>query len=216
MSYSLVRKIDREVKRRSLLKHPFYQMWTRGELNLNHLSGYSREYFQLVRAIPGMVNNIETKSRKESERRTISKSVSDESDHIRLWLRFASSLGKSESELMRSKGSSKTREAVSELERLSGLSFEEAVAAMYAYECALPEISRTKKEGLKKFYGINSEDAMFYFDTHEKVDIKHAAVWRNILNHVSKENERKAMEASIASLEAQNKLLDSVMEKYVS
>ncbi|MGI0079282.1 MAG: pyrroloquinoline quinone biosynthesis protein PqqC, partial [Nitrososphaerales archaeon] len=41
---SLVERINREVEERSLLKHPFYEMWSRGQLSLDDLSGYSKEY----------------------------------------------------------------------------------------------------------------------------------------------------------------------------
>jgi len=55
---SLVELIDLEIQNRSLLKHPFYQMWSNGELTLDHLQGYSKEYSQLVNAIPKMVENV--------------------------------------------------------------------------------------------------------------------------------------------------------------
>jgi pyrroloquinoline-quinone synthase len=57
----LIVRIDNEVENRSLLKHPFYKMWSNGELNLNQLRGYSLEYFQLVKLVPEMVNNIKLK-----------------------------------------------------------------------------------------------------------------------------------------------------------
>ncbi len=217
MKSALVRDIDREVERRSLLKHPFYQMWSRGELELDHLSGYSKEYFQLVKAVPELVKNIELRAGKEEpQRKDISKNVSEETDHIQLWVRFASSLGISESELVRHRGSSKTREAVAELRRLSKMSFEESVASMYAYESSLPKISHSKTKGLKQFYGMDSIDATIYFDTHEKVDVRHAAVWRKILGRIPKQKEARAFQSAVASLKAQNKMLDAVMERYVN
>ncbi len=54
----LVFMIDQQVEKKSLLKHPFYKMWSNGELSLDHLQGYSLEYFQLVKVVPEMVNNI--------------------------------------------------------------------------------------------------------------------------------------------------------------
>jgi pyrroloquinoline-quinone synthase len=33
-------------------------MWSNGELGIDHLQGYSLEYFQLVKAVPELVNNI--------------------------------------------------------------------------------------------------------------------------------------------------------------
>ena len=87
---------------------------------------------------------------------------------------------------------------------------------MYAYEMELPKISRLKIEGLTKFYGMNSgTDATSYFEIHEEADIRHTLVWRNILQNIPAENEESSFNAAVVSLDAQNKLLDSVQEKYI-
>ena len=48
----LIQKIDMLIEERSLLKHPFYQAWSEGKLTQDALAGYSKEYFQLVKAVP--------------------------------------------------------------------------------------------------------------------------------------------------------------------
>ena len=48
----LIQKIDRIIEERSLLKHPFYQTWSDGKLTREALVGYSKEYYQLVKAVP--------------------------------------------------------------------------------------------------------------------------------------------------------------------
>ena len=55
---NLVQRIDLEIERRSLLKHKFYRLWSEGKLDLVDLKGYSSEYFQLVKAVPLMVDNV--------------------------------------------------------------------------------------------------------------------------------------------------------------
>ena len=49
---SLTQNIDRIIEERSLLKHPFYQTWSDGKLTREALVGYSKEYYQLVKAVP--------------------------------------------------------------------------------------------------------------------------------------------------------------------
>jgi len=49
---SLLQKIDRIIEERSLLNHPFYQAWSDGKLTREALAGYSKEYYQLVKAVP--------------------------------------------------------------------------------------------------------------------------------------------------------------------
>ncbi len=54
----LIKTIDNEISKRSLLHHKFYTLWSEGKLTLNHLRGYSKEYFQLVKTVPELVHNI--------------------------------------------------------------------------------------------------------------------------------------------------------------
>ena len=55
---SLAKKIDQLIEQKSLLKHPFYQMWSDGKLSQQMLAGYSKEYFQMVKAVPEFVGQI--------------------------------------------------------------------------------------------------------------------------------------------------------------
>ena len=42
---NLIKRIDEMIEERSLLKHPFYQMWSDGKLSVDMLAGYSKEYW---------------------------------------------------------------------------------------------------------------------------------------------------------------------------
>ena len=48
---SLIKRIDQIIEDKSLLKHPFYEMWSDGKLELDSLKGYSKEYYQLVKQL---------------------------------------------------------------------------------------------------------------------------------------------------------------------
>lgn len=215
MENSLVERIDAEVEKRSLLKHPFYQMWSEGKLTVDHLQGYSKEYFQLVKAVPAFVQNIASFNTDASIASEIEGNRKEESEHIEPWTRFAGALGVPLDELTGYAGTPKTNEAVSKIMALSRMSFEEAVAAMYAFESELPKISRSKIDGLVKFYGLDGKDALNYFQIHEEADIRHAQTWRGILDSLPADKQERAFAAAVESLKAQNLLLDSVQEKYV-
>jgi pyrroloquinoline-quinone synthase len=208
---NIVQRIDSEIEKRSLLKHSFYQMWSEGKLTIDQLQGYSKEYFQLVKAVPKFVEGI--------AKGTIDKEVAgnarEESDHIEPWVRFATSLGVSRQDLLDYDGAAKTSATVAKMIELSNSSFEEAVAAMYAFEMELPKISRSKIDGLKKFYGMDGGDATKYFEIHEEADVRHARTWREILQKIPADIQEAAFAAAVESLKAQNMLLDSVQEKYV-
>jgi pyrroloquinoline-quinone synthase len=213
---TLIQKIDSEIERRSLLKHNFYRMWSEGKLAVDHLQGYSKEYFQLVKAVPKFVQNISSFTTDKAIKEAMYQNLKEEYEHIEPWIRFANAIGIPTSELVNYIAANKTNAAVYELAQLTMLSLEESAAAMYAYEMELPKISRSKIDGLKKFYGINNNtNAVNYFEIHEEADIRHAATWRNIIQQTAPEKEKLAFNAAIESLQAQNKLLDSVQEKYL-
>ena len=209
---NIVQRIDSEIEKQSLLKHPFYNMWSEGKLTIDQIQGYSKEYFQLVKIVPKFVESIAEATDNPD---IMINNAREEAEHVELWVRFATALGVSKSDLIGYGGSEKTNQAVANLMALANLTSEEAVAAMYAYEMELPKISRSKIDGLKKLYGMDSEDATKYFEIHEEADVRHAQVWREILQRIPQERQESAFNAAIKSLQAQNLLLDSVHEKYV-
>jgi pyrroloquinoline-quinone synthase len=206
----LVDKIDEEIRSKSLLKHPFYEMWSRGELSGDDLRGYSKEYFQLVKLVPHLVQNVLALAPKSEISNQIRHSLKEEEEHIGLWKRFAVSLGVSAEELDSHPAYPETIEALKALDSTTRSSFIAGVAAMYAYELEIPKISSTKIKGLKQFYGLDSLDSRAYFEAHEEADVRHAGIWKSIL--VDYEDEGQALNAASKSLNAQNQLLTSVMK----
>jgi pyrroloquinoline-quinone synthase len=215
MKNLLIERIDYEIEKHSLLKHVFYQMWSEGKLTINHLQGYSKEYFQLVKVVPKFVENIFNVIADPSLKKAVGQNLKEESEHIEPWIMFSTAMGVQRNDLTNYKGENETNMAVSSLSQLTERSLEEAVAAMYAYEKELPKISKSKIDGLKKFYGVQSNEATKYLEIHEEVDLRHSEVWKNILKTCSEDKQEYALYAAISSLEAQNKLLDSVYKNYV-
>jgi pyrroloquinoline-quinone synthase len=198
------------IEERSLLKHPFYQMWSDGKLTQESLAGYSKEYFQLVKAVPLFMTPIIEKAQDSVVSELIS-NQQEESDHIKPWINFAGELGISEDELVSYSGTSKTRKSVSDLNELMN-TYEGGACAMYAFEKEIPKISQTKLDGLKEFYGLTNDEATEYFKLHTEADIRHAASWRNILE--TSNDQSDLIEIADKSISAQNLLLDSCYEEY--
>jgi len=208
---NIIKKIDEMIEERSLLKHPFYQMWSDGKLTQESLAGYSKEYFQLVKAVPSFMTPIIEKSPVTVISELV-ENQQEESDHIKPWITFAGELGISEDELISYSGTTKTRKAVSDLNELMN-TFDGGACAMYAFEKEIPKISQTKLDGLAEFYGITSNEATEYFKLHTEADIRHAASWRNILENSSVDS-NNLIEIADKSISAQNLLLDSCYEEY--
>ncbi len=208
---NIIKKIDEMIEERSLLKHPFYQMWSDGKLTQESLAGYSKEYFQLVKAVPFFMTPIIEKAPNSVVSELIA-NQQEESDHVKPWINFAGELGVSEDELTSNTGLTKTRKAVSDLNELMN-TFEGGACAMYAFEKEIPKISQTKLDGLAEFYGMTSNEATEYFKLHTEADIRHAASWRNILENSSTDS-NNLLEIADKSISAQNLLLDSCYEEY--
>jgi pyrroloquinoline-quinone synthase len=208
---NIIQKIDEMLEERSLLKHPFYQMWSDGKLTKESLAGYSKEYFQLVKAVPAFMTPIIEKA-PDTVVGELVENQQEESDHIKPWIAFAGELGISEDELISYSGTTKTQKAVSDLNQLM-VTFDGGASAMYAFEKEIPKISQTKLDGLAEFYGMASNEATEYFKLHTEADIRHAASWRNILEKSSIDYD-KLVEIADKSISAQNLLLDSCYEEY--
>ena len=208
---NIIQKIDEMIEERSLLKHPFYQMWSDGKLTKESLAGYSKEYFQLVKAVPAFMTPIIEKA-PDAVVSELVENQQEESDHIKPWIAFAGELGISEDELVSYSGTAKTQKAVSDLNELM-VTFDGGASAMYAFEKEIPKISQTKLDGMAEFYGMTNDKATEYFKLHTEADIRHAASWRNILEKSSIDYDN-LVEIADKSISAQNLLLDSCYEEY--
>ena len=208
---SLIQKIDRIIEERSLLKHPFYQTWSDGKLTREALAGYSKEYYQLVKAVPIFMTQLIDHAPKHLYDE-LEFNQQEEFSHIALWQRFASGLGISYEELNNHQGLYKTNHAIAGLYSLM-TSFENGATAMYALEKEIPKISQTKLEGLSEFYDLTDENITEYFKQHIEADIRHAASWQNTIDEFSG-YEEKIITAAESSVTCQNLLLDSCYEEY--
>ena len=207
----LIKKIDQIIEDNSLLKHPFYQMWSDGKLEFESLVGYAKEYYQLVREVPNFMKPIIEMTPSESKSELIG-NMEEEAQHIGLWEKFAFSMGIDIDELTSYQGLKKTQNAVNNLASLM-TSYDEGACAMYAFEKEIPKISQTKLDGLSEFYQITSNNATEYFKLHTEADIRHTASWKNILEK-SNADTSNLIEIAEKSVSAQNLLLDSCYDEY--
>ena len=207
----LIQKIDRIIEERSLLKHPFYQSWSDGKLTHEALAGYSKEYYQLVKAVPIFMTQLIDDAPKYLYDELVF-NQQEEFSHIALWQRFAGGLGVSYEELNNCQGLYKTNHAIAGLHSLM-TSFENGATVMYALEKEIPKISQIKLEGLAEFYGLTNENVTKYFKEHMEADIRHTKSWRNIIEGLTG-NDQEIISAVEGSVTCQNLLLDSCYEEY--
>ena len=206
-----INEIDAEVARRHLLTHPFYQSWTRGDLDRDALRDYARQYYHHVAAFPTYLSALHSHTESAAARRHILANLIDEEagcpNHPELWLRFAEGLGLNAEEVQQAELWPETENLIGAFRaacRDHGTA--DGLAALYAYESQIPAVAESKIEGLRRFYGIDGPDALSYFEVHVEADRVHAAVERNLLTPYVSDTNGPAVVRSV------RKILDALWE----
>lgn len=215
-------ELDAVIDRYAMLKHPFYQCWSRGELSQETLVEYAKQYYAHVEAFPTYLSAVHSRCRDMSVRRLLLENLMEEEqgeeNHPELWLRFAEGLGLTREEVKSAELLPETLETVNAFRELTQSdNFVEGVAALYAYESQIPEVAKSKREGLAAFYGISDARAVSYFSVHEEADVEHSRAEGDILaRHCQTDEDRKRVLASAeASAKAIWKFLDGLYARYV-
>lgn len=180
-----LRLLDDLIRERSILEHPFYQAWNRGELTREQLATYARIYYPHVGAFPKYLEAAMAHASDPQVRATLQDNLSDElgnpAPHPELWLDFAEGVGAKATEVATAAPHAAARAMVNTFSDLAKKSLATGVAALYAYESQQPEVSRTKAHGLRAFYGVGDAKVLAYFAVHEEADIEHRAGERDAL-----------------------------------
>jgi len=210
-------QLDAIVSERHMLQHPFYLMWNEGTLSLEMLREYAKEYYHQVHFFPTYVSATHANCDDMEVRQMLLENLMEEeqgpNNHPELWVRFAEALGCSREEVLSRKYLPHTRASVRILKELSRRNNpSEGLAALYAYESQIPEISTTKIAGLKKFYDMDTPNALEFFAVHEHADEIHRTVTREALVRMCKTDDQKeaALDAAREAADAFNLLLDGV------
>jgi len=212
--------LDRLVEEKHLLKHPFYVLWTEGKLTRDDLRRYAVAYYPQVANFPRYVSGVHSSCEDAALRQELLENLIEEErgeqNHPALWRRFAAALGAASSDLASAPSTPEVAAAVRTfLEATGSGSVAEGLAALYAYESQIPEISRSKREGLAAFYGIGDSEATRFFSVHEQADVWHRQVERDALGRVAAtlDERERALAAASRCLDALNRALDGVMRE---
>ncbi|MCY3553218.1 MAG: iron-containing redox enzyme family protein [Candidatus Poribacteria bacterium] len=141
--------LDSKIADYNLLNHPFYQAWSAGELPVEALRSYAREYGAFISMMPAgweTLNDAEI--------------AEEETEHIDLWADFAAGLDTTvtEAQIPQVKALMETADEL----------FSEpttALGALYAFEVQQPATAQSKLTGLKAFYQL-PKSVEPYFETH--------------------------------------------------
>ena len=206
----------------SMLKHPFYVAWTEGKLSQSVLAEYAKQYYAHVRAFPTYVSAVHSHCDDLQIRQELLENLIEEErgteNHPELWMRFAEGLGVAREDVRNTELLPATENSVARLKALTASEdYRDGLAALYAYESQIPEVARTKREGLKDFYGIDDERAVSFFRVHEGIDVLHQQVEKQILSEKCRtaDEQSRAVAAAKESAKALWSFLDGVTAEYL-
>ncbi len=161
-----------------LLNHPFYQDWTNGKLCKEDLAIYAAEYFYFIRKLlPEAWLNAGFPAIYE-----------EEIEHAELWDQFGKAVGYNPEGYPKTESMRKLEGLLSSIKNNKPA----LIGFLYAFEHQQPEISKSKLEGLEKFFDVQ-KDGKRYFVEHSKVSDE-LKILEEEINKMSDENFKKCEE----------------------
>ncbi|MGQ0763323.1 MAG: CADD family putative folate metabolism protein [Acidobacteriota bacterium] len=196
-------ELQNAIERYAMLKHPFYQLWSAGELDVDVLREYAKQYYAHVKAFPTYVSATHSHCEDFAVRQMLLENLIEEergeNNHPELWLRFAESLGLTRDEVKSAELLPSTVDSVNRLKALTqSEDYRRGVAALYAYESQIPEVARTKRSGLAEFYGIEDSRAVSFFTVHEDADEWHREIELKVLSEACNSDDNREAVVSAA------------------
>lgn len=202
MSETTWERIENARERWDVLRHPFYQRWSAGELTREELARYSGQYRHAVEAIATMSAEA---AEALPERAELSRHAAEERGHVRIWDGFLEEMGGHAGAEPTAETAECVRAWTEPGDAVSTL------ARLYAVESAQPEISRTKHQGLLGRYGVADGPGTAYFRIHSGRDHEHAAEVRELIEEIASPDDRERIVAEAeAAYRANWRLLDGV------
>ena len=218
MQETLLTRLDHRIKSRSLLTHPFYQAWQAGALSRQDLRLYACQYYFFEASFPRFLSSIHSRCPEREVRQAILENLWDEehgeNNHRAMWLAFCRGLGLEEAEVLACNIHPQTQQLLDTYSDIcGGASFQEGLAAMYAYEAQVPAISLEKLRGLVENYGFRRDASLRFFEEHSTLDEEHSArEAEGIIAHTGPQEKGVVESALQATLDAWWGFLDGVGE----
>ena len=216
---TLQERLEARIRAKSILTHPFYQAWQAGKLTLGDLKFYAQQYYFFEANFPRFLSAIHARCPEREVRQDILDNLWDEEHGVRnhrmLWLDFCGGLGLDADSVEYFAVHPNTQALLDTYESICfDGTFQEGLAAIFAYEFQVPQVALEKIRGLKEFYGITDGPSLKFFETHSVMDQDHsqreaAAIYR----HTLPEDEPEVEGALQSALDAWWGFLDGVEEQ---
>jgi pyrroloquinoline-quinone synthase len=204
VSKSVWERIERARAEHNVLEHPFYVRWSAGELSGEELARYAGQYRHATEALARLCAET-AELAPERHRNEVELHAAEEAEHVGLWDAFVEATGGE----IGAEPTEETAECVRAWTEHDG--YLAALARLYAIESGQPAISKVKREGLTRFYGIAGGSGSEYFRVHETTDEAHAAEVRRLIDEAIRPgDEEQVVAAADSAFRANWRLLDGV------
>jgi pyrroloquinoline-quinone synthase len=187
--------------RNDVLRHPFYERWSAGELTQPELATYAGQYrhavVALARACANAAESVDAENCPEL-RAELDGHAFEEAEHIALWDGFCASVGGDRA----AAATPETSACASAWAGEPGRPLLHTLVALHAIEGAQPAISRAKLSGLVEHYALDEQQATAYFELHAQRDVEHAAASQRIISQrlFSHDGERGPSEHELSAM----------------
>lgn len=213
-------KLKDSISSHHLLLHPFYQAWIRGEIPMETLQEYATQYYTHVKAFPRYISAAHSKCEDMENRKILLENLMDEEGlnggepHPELWLRFAEGLGVSKEKVKNAPVRESIQNVVKVFLSAANSSYTEGLSSLYAYEYQVPEVAKTKIEGLKEHYGVKDNHSLSFFTVHEEADVYHRQECEKLIDKFPEEEQAAALSAAKKSAKALWDFLSDMQSSY--
>lgn len=185
---------------------------------MGDLRVYAAQYYHFEAELPTLLSAIHSRCQDRGVRQAILDNLWDEehgqANHRALWLDFCEALGLGRTEPETTEPLSNTQAMLQTYRNLCHQrTFQEGLAAVYAYEVQVPAVMVEKIRGLRDHFGITDEAGLRFFEVHSVLDEDHSDREREgILEHTSPELEPSVETALQQALDGWWGFLDGVMD----
>ncbi len=187
---SFWQEIDARIAKYDLLCHPYYKAWKAGELSKEDLCAYASDYYHHVEAFTDYLDAFQSRLPEgqmkacilQNQQEELGMGSRDGHTHAELWLDFAEGMGAVRGQVSSAVPQAEMQNLISHFMGVAQKATPaEVLACLYAYESQIPNIATEKEAGLRNQYGADAK-TRYYFNLHKTADLKHAQVWRNLLD----------------------------------